>query len=184
MATRSGPAQIEVTPLGVSNPTTITIPREDQMEDAMITIERLVFEHRTQESAAPAKYIKTGINAGLAVSIANMEKFEYLGLAFSEQVVTQNLTGGGVKQKIELSDDAGLEFAKYKVVIKPYIGATATTDANKWWTFPHACVVSSETFEMAFGLETQQRFNIRFVALPDPNNNRVKVIIGDATATA
>lgn len=175
MPASSGPAQIEITPVGGGSTTIIT--REDQLEDAMMSIERLNFEHRTQESGAPIDYRKTGINAGLAVSIADVERFPLIGLAFGADVIVD-----GTKRKIELSDDAGLEFAKFSLVVKPYAGALPTTDQNQWWTFLNAVAVSPDAFEMAFGLETQRQFNLRFMALPDPST-RVKVIIGDQTAS-
>lgn len=176
--TQSGPSQVEITPYDGGS--TIIIPREAQLEDCSVSIERLNFEHRTQESAAPFDYRKTGINAGVAISVADVNNFDYLELAFAGNTVVDGTDPE--KKKIVLSDDAGLEFPKFEVIVKPLIGTTIAP-ATEWITLLYSVPVSPDAWEQVFGLETQRQFNIRFMGLADPTS-REKVVLGDITATA
>ncbi len=177
MATQSGPAQIEITPY--AGGTTLIITREQQLEDCSLSIERLNFEHRTQESAAPADYRKTGINVGLAISIADSNNIDLIAAAFATEVITDGTTP--TEKKIVLKDDAGLEFPKFEVVVKPYIGEDLAEE-SEWWTILNAVAVSPDAFEQVFGLETQRQFNLRYMGLADPTT-REKAVFGYVGAT-
>lgn len=174
MPTASGPARIEI---GTGTP--IIIDQEDQLDNCTLTIARLNFEHRTQASAAPWDYKKTGINVGLGISIADVDQLELIALAFNTDVITDALDA--TKKKIELYDDAGKSYTRQQVVVKPYIGEDLAP-ASQWWTLPSAAAVSTEDFTNVFGLEVQRSFPLMIMGLAAPGT-RLKAVYGDITAT-
>lgn len=173
MPSTSGPAQIVIGEGAGS----ITLDREDQFENAVLTVNRLVFEHRTQLSAAPFDYRKTGLNLGLALSISDADNLDLIALAFNTVVETDATTP--TKKRVVLRDDAGKTFARQKVVIKPYLG-DVLAPADAWWTFPSGAVVSTDDFVQTFGLEAQRTSNLTIMGLADPTT-LIKAIYGDAT---
>ena len=172
MPSVSGPAQIEI---GTTTP--ITITRDMQFEDAMLSIERMNFELKTQQSDAPDDYRKTGISVGLSLSISDATNLNLIALALNTTVVSP-----GSNPYIALSDDAGKGYTRIKVVVKPFASEVVSTDASTWWTLPSAAAVTDEAFENAFGLTTQRAFSLRLMGLAVPTGTYkgIKAVYGTA----
>lgn len=175
MAPIAGP--IEVT-IGTGTP--IIISRDKQFENATLTIQTPQFNLTTQASAQPSNVIKQGFGATLMLSIAETDDLALLALRFARPIIVDGTTS--TKKKIEIKDDAGCQFPRNKVIIKPYDCLGPTADASRWITFPSAITATADDFSEVFGIATQRSYNFGIMAMPDPTTG-VRVIIGDETAT-
>lgn len=137
MAKRSGPSQIEIG-TGVDK---ITITNDQQMNDATLRIERDEFTLKDQSSSKSVGYIKTGIEAKLEISIADISA-QQIALLFGVPIQSDTDTVNSViytMRKVEVTDQAGTQITGQKVVLKPYpilsdpgtTAPTTTTYNNK-----------------------------------------------------
>lgn len=111
--TRSGAAQITIgTGAGA-----IVLTEDDQLEDARLQISRDQFEHKTQRSSKPVKYVVTGIEPKLMVSIASIT-LDRIATVFNSTV--QQMTSDATRKRVLVKDDAGAVLTGKQVVIKPY----------------------------------------------------------------
>lgn len=123
-ATRSGAARIEIG----EGANQVVLEDNDQLNDASLRIERDQFEHKTQASSRPNKYIITGLEGKLELSIAEitLSQIETLFFGADQENETDTLTRDDtttvdfIKGKIAVKDFAGTEIEGQKVVIKPY----------------------------------------------------------------
>lgn len=176
MATLIAPLQIILAP-GTAGE--FAINRENQLNDATLTMSDMFKEHMTQESAAAADKSFTGFEAKLEISVAEFD-IEFFRRATNPARYIVD-TVDPTKKKVEYQDLTGLRLPKQQVLIRPYDGTLPTTNRNDWLTFLSAGVETSLT--AAFGKETQLEYKITFTAFPDPVT-RVKVVRGDITAVA
>jgi len=174
--TRSGPAQIDVYTTDATPVLDFSIGRDQQLEDATVTLELDTFEHTTQLSSRPYKYVRTGIEGTLGLSLSDIT-LANLALAYQEEIILDPATGS-TKKKIEISDQAGKVITGRKVVIKPYDGDVLAS-AEYWITFLNGAIVDPSDTQLAFGLSTQQSINFALRSLPDPTRNNVRVVFGD-----
>ena len=123
-ATRSGAARIEIG----EGANQVVLEDNDQLNDAALRIERDQFEHKTQASSRPNKYIITGLEGKLELSIAEitLPQIQTLFFGSTTEDETDTYTRDDtstvdiVKSKIQVADFAGEEILGQKVVIKPY----------------------------------------------------------------
>lgn len=94
---------------------------------------------KTQASSRPNKYIITGLEGKLELSISNISLPQIENLFFGSDTFTENVTFtrndtttvARVKNRINIADFAGTEIAGQKVVIKPYpLVADPATDTG------------------------------------------------------
>ena len=133
--TRTGAALIEIGE--GANQVVLTDTR--QLNDASLRIERDQFEHKTQASSRPNKYIITGLEGKLELSIADVDlnsiKTVFFGSNIEKSVTTytraDSTTIDVEREKLVIKDFAGTELEGQKVVIKPYplIESPAEKDA-------------------------------------------------------
>jgi len=173
--TRSGPARIL---FYAADGTTVstTIDRDQQLEDATVTLELDTFEHTTQLSSRPYKYVRTGIEGMLGLSLSDIT-LANIALAYQANIIVDPATGS-TKRKIEISDGAGKVITGRKVTIQPYDG-DAIAAAEYWITFLNGAIVDPSDTQLAFGLSTQQAINFTLRSLPDPNRDNIRVVFGD-----
>lgn len=122
--TRSGAALIEIGE-GLDQ---VVLTDTRQLNDASLRIERDQFEHKTQASSRANKYIITGLEGKLEVSIADIDldsiKTVFFGSNVESSVTTltrnDTTTVNITKEKLVIKDFAGTELRGQKVVIKPY----------------------------------------------------------------
>ncbi len=149
MAKRAGPALIEIGE-GASK---ITLTNDDQLNDAVIMIERDEFQLKSQISSKPVGYIKTGIETKLEVSIAEIDASQ-IALLFGTPLVTATDTVNSVNYtmtKTEVTDQAGQLITGQKVVIKPYpIVADPGTTAPTTTTYNGKTYATIQLAEDAF----------------------------------
>ncbi len=169
----AAPAQIIIDPTGT---TPFVIDKDDQVEDASVSVELDIFELMSLASSRPQGIIRTGAHARLTVVFADMSRLlEMMAMLYDATVVTST-----TKRRVTVTDGAGAEIPNRKVLVKPYIGELPDPNANNWLTFPAAKIVDLSGSNLAYGLRTQQRLSVAFDAFRDSNGN--KLIIGDETA--
>ena len=116
--TRSGAARITIG----EGTDKIVIESKDQFNDASLKVSRDVFEHKTQSSSRPVKYVVTGLEGQLELSLSNVSP-EKIALLFSVDLnETSETYSGSVysRTKVEVKDNAGKVLSGTKVVIEPY----------------------------------------------------------------
>ena len=116
--TRSGAARITIG----EGTDKIVIESKDQFNDASLKVSRDVFEHKTQSSSRPVKYVVTGLEGQLELSLANVSP-EKIALLFSVELEETNENYSGTdysRSKIQIKDNAGKVLSGTKVVIEPY----------------------------------------------------------------
>jgi hypothetical protein len=149
MAKRAGPALIEIGE-GASK---ITLTNDDQLNDAVIMIERDEFQLKSQISSKPVGYIKVGIEPKLEVSVAEVTAAQ-ISLLFGTPLITSTDTVNSVNYtmtKTEVTDQAGQLITGQKVVIKPYpIVADPGTTAPTTATYNGKTYASVQAAEDAF----------------------------------
>ena len=174
MPSVSGPCEVSVG----EGTTAFTVGRDQQFEDATLSVERMKFDLKTQASDAPDDYTKTGIKVGLTLSISDASSLSMCASAFNTGV--QGAVGS---QYIALSDDAGKGYTRQRIIIKPYLGDALSPPEN-WWIIPAAAAVADGAFEAAFGLTTQRNFNFQLVGLGSTLSEKIFTMPDEVRAMA
>lgn len=137
--TRSGAALIEIG----EGADQVVLTDTRQLNDASLRIERDQFEHKTQASSRPNKYIVTGLEGKLEVSISDIDlnsiKTVFFGSTVETAVTTytraDTTTVDVAREKLVIKDFAGTELAGQKVVIKPYPLVESPADKDPAYSF-------------------------------------------------
>jgi hypothetical protein len=154
-----------------------------------VTVQRDKFELRTQLSSKPIKYLITGIEMMMEMSLADVS-LASLATLFNTSVITSGSNG-----QVIVQDTPGQQLYGDKIILKPMIGATPDPNTNNWLTFLNAAPVDINNTDLTFGLQTQRALRITFYSLPffalnpstnviDSNNpfNGMRAIFGTAAA--
>jgi len=142
----------------------IVIAKENQFQDAKITIGRDQFEHKTQASSKASKYIITGIELMLQVSIANITT-EFFEEVFSTSAITGTVSSV-THDSVYIKDNAGQELEGALIRVKPYVGANVGTNMDSFVNLLAGTPVDINNTDLTYGLQTQRQLSVTYYALP------------------
>lgn len=171
---------LEITVVDFDGANDLIISPDDQLGEAQISATTQFFSKLTQASVFPCGRIRQGIELQTLIDLTSYDDMDLFALAFGASVITDATTIS--KKKIELRDDAGATPLTRQIIFKPVVAGVATTDANKWITFPAGQIIE-QTAQMNFGNNSQVSFPVTIYASPDPVTN-IRAIRGDITAVA
>ncbi len=141
------------------------------------TVEETFQELRTdQDGESPVGETITGTKVKIA---ANLTDITLANLAF---ILKSTVITDGAKQKVLVSPNSGyslLDNAR-KVVLKPYVDGSASTDANDWITLTKAGIRAA--IDLAYNSNDQRV--IAFEATGYVDDNDTIAVLGDETASA
>jgi len=142
----------------------IVIRKENQFQDAKVTIGRDQFEHKTQASSKASKYIITGIELMLQVSIANITT-EFFEEVFSTSAITGTVSSV-THDSVYIKDNAGQELEGALIRVKPYVGANVGTNMDSFVNLLAGTPVDINNTDLTYGLQTQRQLSVTYYALP------------------
>ena len=151
---------------GTDTPPTpsIVIRKENQFQDAKVTIGRDQFEHKTQASSKASKFIITGIELMLQVSIANITT-EFFEEVFSTSAITGTVSSV-THDSVYIKDNAGQELEGSLIRLKPYVGSGVGTNMDSFVNLLAATPVDINNTDLTYGLQTQRQLSVTYYALP------------------
>lgn len=171
---------LEITVVDFDGTNDLIISPDDQLGEAQISATTQFFSKLTQASVFPCGRSKQGIELQAVIDLTSYDDFALFALAFGAKVITD--ATDPLKKKIELRDDAGANPLTKRIIFKPTVTGVATTDANKWITFPAGQIIE-QTTQMNFGNNSQVSYQVTIYASPEPVTN-IRAIRGDITAVA
>lgn len=146
MKTHIGSLHITINP---GTESAFVITRQQQLDDAVLTIRDLVLEHNDQTSSVACDKSFSGLEASLKLSICDID-INLFG----------KLTNPGIirARRLDYLDLTGFRVTKNIVLVRPYEGFFPTTNTDDWFTFHNAGFECNES--IAFGKSNQSQYQL------------------------
>jgi hypothetical protein len=136
--------------------TILYYPNNTQFEDAKLTVARDQFEHKSQISSKAVRYLNTGIELSLEISLSET------GAKQIKEVF--NTSSIGVVTVVK--DNAGKELKGHLIRVQPYVGESVETSGDSDIWFLNGAAVEINNTDLTYGLQTQRQVKVTFRSLP------------------